>query len=61
MSDDEFELVKEHVKRRMIARTRRYSLDELYGIPGRSTWRGLLEATQEYRGSEIVRSLIGWN
>ena len=57
----EFEQLKRHIVRRIQARMRPYSLDEAYGIPGRTTWRGLLEATEEYSGDEAVRSLIGLN
>jgi len=57
----DFEQLKRHVLRRIQARMRPYSLDEAYGIPGRSTWRGLLAVTQEFHGDPAVRSLIGQN
>ena len=57
----EFEKIKRHIVRRIQARMRSYSLDEAYGIPGRTTWRGLLEATEEYHGDEAVRSAMGRN
>ena len=57
----EFEQIKRHILRRIQARMRPYSLDEAYGIPGQSTWRGLLDATEDYRGSESVRSAMGRN
>jgi len=59
--DRHFDELARRITRKMLRYVRPYSLDELYGLPGRVTWRGLLEATQEYHGDERVRAAMGTN